>query len=104
MTGEYRWDVAHKQLQDRCDELKVGLGGRCVSCGDTDFSVLEFHHIYGKVWRSRDYGPWARLLRYEEEATDGLIELLCKGCHKKQGGHPGHCFCRLCRGDFVPDF
>lgn len=104
MAGEYRWDVVSEIVQ--CSRLALinQLGGKCFVCGCTDKRFLEFHHLYGKDWRSSSIGPWRRMLKYKEEADQGLIVPLCIFCHLDPQEHPTECFCRRCREPQTCDF
>lgn len=104
MSGENRWHLIPDYLRRRVDALKIRLGGRCCGydCDVNDLSKLEFHHKYGKSWKSSQYGPAQRIRIYEQEAEMGLIDLLCVDCHRFAGSHPDICFCPVCRSG--PDF
>lgn len=95
----YRWHLIPAILQSRKLALIQKLGGKCVSCDEDDPAVLEFHHKYGKSWRSRDYSRFQRMAKYEEDADAGEIELLCDACHNNTNDHPDDCFCAACRGE-----
>jgi hypothetical protein len=100
MAGEFRWHLWPETHRRRIDALKIKLGGRCVSCGETNLNELEFHHPNGKAWRSNRVSRSTRLKKYEQEAEQGLVELLCDDCHNHSEDHPDTCFCPHCRGEF----
>ena len=64
---------AERRKQRRLE--KLGDNSRCVVCGETDWRVLEIHHV-------ADYG------------CDPTTVILCANCHKKltdaQKDHPPH--------------
>lgn len=95
MAGEYRWDKVPEILDRRRGRLIRKLGGRCVRCGSRE--DLEFHHPHGKPWRARLLSRFQRLARYEQDAANGNLELLCKDCHDQPDEHPDYCFCPFCR-------
>lgn len=102
MAGEYRWHLLPVLLRQRRDRLIIQLGGKCQQCGLKDFDELEFHHPYGKDWRSAVLSRGQRLTRYESDARAGLVILLCDDCHNSPEDHPDFCFCPSCRSS--PDF
>lgn len=107
MAGENRWHLMAAYRKHRKLRLIAKLGGKCVVCGESDVSLLEFHHKYGKNWTSNQVWSNQRIRIYEQEAEKGLIELLCDDCHNHPEKHPGTCFCPFCRegrASGEPDF
>lgn len=97
MAGEYRWHLVPESLEQRRAALIAALGGVCERCKSTE--DLDVHHKYGKSWRSNELSRFQRLARYEQDAREGLVILLCKDCHEQPVEHPDDCFCPFCRGD-----
>jgi 5-methylcytosine-specific restriction endonuclease McrA len=65
--------------------LIQALGGCCVKCG-TD-KRLEFDHKdpATRTWQAKSLNQYMRLIRYEQDAAAGLIQLLCKRDNQKKG-------------------
>jgi hypothetical protein len=65
--------------------LVQALGGCCVKCGAT--RRLEFDHKDPKTrtWEAKSLNQYMRLIRYEQDAAHGLIQLLCKRDNQKKG-------------------
>ena len=103
-NNRYRWDVLRESIRSRISVLKQKLGGQCKQCGETDFNKLEFHHHQGKAYDSNRLSRTQRIRRYEQEAEEGLIVLLCKNCHQVKLSHGESCFCPFCRGEQESDF
>ena len=61
------------------------LGGKCAWCEATE--DLEIDHIHGRDWTPREVSSDTRALIYEQEAEDGLLQVLCKSCNSSKGDH-----------------
>lgn len=61
------------------------LGGKCVDCGETWETRLEFDHLKPRTWTARSVSQKTRIRRYEDEASRGLITIRCGDCNKKKG-------------------
>lgn len=58
------------------------LGPECAECGcDLRECAWEVNHIYRREWRIRTLNRYRRHLRYQREAAQGLINLLCQPCN-----------------------
>lgn len=93
----YRWHIHDERIREMRYRLICELGGCCSVCRSDEIEELEFHHVYGKDWRSRDLGPYRRMLQYQKDAADGSLVLLCGECHDYADDHPDWCFCPKCR-------
>lgn len=62
------------------------LGGKCAECGS--IVDLEFDHLERREWKSKDLWSDQRVKRYEREAAEGKLQLLCGACNKAKG-QPG---------------
>lgn len=60
-------------------QLIEQLGGECAECGSTE--NLQINHIYQRSWKPRTLTHYRRILRYRQEAADGLVNLLCESCN-----------------------
>lgn len=63
-------------------ELIERLGGKCELCPCADPDALEFDHIDGRDWTVNRLSYSARLAKYQREAEDGLLRLLCGPCNR----------------------
>lgn len=63
-------------------ELINKLGNKCVKCGSQ--SRLELDHINGRDWKPSEFNRWARVARYEKEAAQGLLQVLCRHCNAEK--------------------
>lgn len=63
-------------LKQRRAKLIAALGGKCYMCESK--IDLEFDHIHGRNWTPREVAHSKRMTIYEEEASRGLLRLLCK--------------------------
>jgi len=97
MAGEYRWHLIPDIINKQRAALIELMGGTCISCGSSE--DLEFHHPNGKNWRSKDLSQFQRMRKYEEDASNGELELLCDACHNNPNDHPDTCFCPHCIGE-----
>jgi 5-methylcytosine-specific restriction endonuclease McrA len=74
-----------KKIKQRRRKLIKELGGRCVNCSAK--RNLEFDHIKAedRTWSARKHSRWSRMVKYEREHRQGLIQLLCENCNKLKG-------------------
>lgn len=74
----------------RRQALVKALGGRCSLCGQRH--ALEFDHVDPKTrtWVAAKVGSRDRVVRYEREAAQGLLRLLCRACNlAEEARHAG---------------
>jgi hypothetical protein len=57
------------------------LGGKCTVCGNSDWRVLDFHHVGRKTNRVGFMFGGSRWSHIEEEINS--CSLLCRNCHKE---------------------
>jgi 5-methylcytosine-specific restriction endonuclease McrA len=81
-----RWDHVKRVVEARRSNLIQIMGGTCVRCGSSE--KLEFHHVRKRTWVARNVSRWRRMIFYEDEYRDGLLELLCSYCNKVAGKPP----------------
>lgn len=81
MSHTERSKVYRKRVREM---LILELGGKCVLCGNGNWTVLEFDHIYGRDYVVSELSSGARMARYKKEVGGGLIRLLCAECNKKE--------------------
>lgn len=72
-----------KRMVLRRTALLAALGSTCARCGARD--RLEFDHPRGRTWRATDLAPWMRIKRYEQDAREGNLRLLCRPCNASSG-------------------
>lgn len=66
--------------------LMEELGNRCVKCGQTEYSLLQFDHKNGqKGYSSRGLSTDQRMCRYRREHKLGLLQILCLFCNSSKG-------------------
>lgn len=85
--------LRHRSTRDRVNQLAAlrraalvqALGGCCVRCG-TD-KRLEFDHTdpMTRTWEAKSMNQYMRLIRYEQDAALGLIQLLCRRDNAAKG-------------------
>lgn len=63
-------------------ELIDFLGGKCALCGEK--VDLEIDHPNGRNWDVRALSSYSRVVRYWQEALQGLIRVLCSTCNTRQ--------------------
>lgn len=66
-------------------ELITELGGKCVDCGETQYELLTFDHIYGKDWSARGKSTDQRMCHYVREHRQGLLTIRCNVCNARRG-------------------
>lgn len=85
-TAGKRWgETCRKALryyQRRLDLIQK-LGGKCVECGYK--KRLELDHINGRDWEPSKKSRWTRIARYEREAKEGKLQVLCRWCNASKG-------------------
>ena len=72
-------ELNRRHYYKKRNELIKQLGGKCVICGCTDYSKLEFDHI----------NPFSKKIDISNKITSpniikeelGKIQLLCRNCH-----------------------
>lgn len=74
-----------KNCRKRRHALMEKLGGKCLDCGENDFDLLEFDHVFDHDWDPVKTSRWRRIVIYEREAAQGKIELRCSFCNKAKG-------------------
>lgn len=79
------WLRTKSKIQIRRDKICTELGGICKNCGTTD--NLELHHVDGKSWDPVKMSPQMRIKQYEQDHSNGLIDLLCKSCNGRDGAY-----------------
>lgn len=55
----------------RCAYRGLRGKGRCRG-------ALELDHIHGRTWNPAKEARWTRIVRYEQEAASGLLQVLCR--------------------------
>lgn len=77
--------------RERNESLKIAAlehyGGKCVDCGETDFVVIEFHHINGDGAAhrgGRDNKSKHTVLWFKQTGYPEGIEPLCANCHRRR--------------------
>jgi predicted HNH restriction endonuclease len=85
--GSYQRLKSRKQNEQLKVDAFAHYGGKCVDCGETDFVVIEFHHVdgNGKDWRggrNSKSGHTVHLFRKDGYPED--IVPLCANCHKRR--------------------
>jgi 5-methylcytosine-specific restriction endonuclease McrA len=78
-----KWEKEWARRKRR--ELIAQLGGKCVTCGETEYEKLTFDHIDGKDWSARGKSTDQRMCRYVKEAKLDLLQILCQVCNSKKG-------------------
>ena len=76
-----------KRRQKMKADLIKFLGGKCRDC-ETEID-LQPHHIGPRDWRSNEVWSTTRLRRYQKEAAQGLVILLCGLCNRERGDPDG---------------
>lgn len=80
-----RWEA--RTLAHRRERLIEKLGGECMERGRGPCKgPLEFDHIEGATWLLRGVSSLVRMKRYEAEAEQYLIQLLCRRHNVAKGG------------------
>lgn len=69
--------------------LIVQLGGRCAWCGTEEDLTID--HIYGRNWSVRMTSSDQRVRRYEREARQGKIQILCNECNLRKRWQGDEC-------------
>jgi len=85
-TAGKRWkETCRKALRyyQRRMELIEKLGGKCAECGYK--KRLEIDHIKGRDWEPSKKSRWTRIARYEREAKEGKLQVLCRWCNASKG-------------------
>jgi len=59
--------------------LEALLGGECWACGST--SPLHFDHPSGRDYAPSSLSSHQRMKRYERDAAQGELRLLCASCN-----------------------
>ena len=83
-TSAYR----AKTYRPRRLALIKKLGGRCVwpnGCDERRVDRLEFDHVEADEFDFGKLSRWVRIARYEREAAEGKIQLLCRYHNKVKG-------------------
>lgn len=68
-----------RSLAEWLEEFKKNL--KCKNCGNDDFRVLEFHHLYNKEFNVSD-GVARGLSKTRILKEINKCEILCSNCHK----------------------
>ena len=64
-------------------QLLKQLGSCCAICGEDKTRRLEFDHPAGRDWEVEKYNRYNRMLRYQKEAAEGKLRILCRRCNAK---------------------
>jgi hypothetical protein len=66
------------------------LGGKCVVCQETEPTKLDFDHLENDLrdWATKKCGQKGSILRYKKDFARGVLQLLCKHCHKLKTWRP----------------
>lgn len=78
-----RWKRRKLNYDKKKDALYSLLGGKCVSCGNTDRRVLEIDHIDNTKKLRPAHGMYSTPIRLKLWSQEtGNLQILCANCHR----------------------
>ena len=87
-------EIRRATIQTRRSALVQRLGGACEAACDWEVCSpdLQFDHKNGRDYDLRALDQYTRIRLYEEEAEQGLIQILCGYHNRVKGGRKKHAY------------